>query len=462
MAQLAISTRISPQPAATPATSSAAASIHISPTSKPTSSQSALQNSDSVKTATPKGQVPGKDLHFFFLSDNHLRTQLFHKLAWRVANERPDLVIDGGDMTHDGTEPELKRAYALRESMAVPVKIVSGNHDAQLRGPFKDPPPVLPDFQSFDEKGVHFILLDDEDETLSESQFQKLEADLKANQGKTTIVAMHVPPKLSHEPLSVKLGKYLPLNFASPIMHDPKQVERFHQLMTKYHVSTVLAGHTHYPDEVDQDGVHYITAGSSGGLNPKPGIAKEYLDIHVHDGQVQVEHKELEAGKNIFGAAGEAFDFYRDLNNFNHDALGWKGFFPSANVGYQAGFRHVSTDHGDSVAATVGVQAERLTGDKGKGAVFASVGVSAGTGDDWDVGVQSSVGYKHSITGDYNHGVYASVAGTANAGYLHGGATAGVGVKGAVGYQHKNWTVELGQEFATNYQAQTLTAGFRF
>lgn len=423
---------------------------------------SSLKTPDGVQTGTVKGQIPAQDPHFFFISDNHFRPQPLHRFAQHIANERPDLIIDGGDFTHDGTEAEIKRAYEVRANFAAPVKMVMGNHDAHLRGPFKEAPPVIPAFQSFDAKGVHFILLDNEDESLSEEQFQQLEADLKANKGKTTLVAMHVPVKLSKEPFTVTLGKMLPLNFASPVMTDTSQIERFHTLMDKFDVQAVLAGHTHFPDEVVEDGVRYITAGSSGGLTPKPGIPKEYLDIHVHEGQIQVERVQLEAGKGAFAFAGEAFDFYRDLNTFNHEKTGWKDFYPSANLGYQAGFRRVSTEKGESYAATVGVQAERLMGDKGKGSAFASLGVSAGTGDHWDVGVQTSVGYKRSLTGDYNHGAYISGAATANAGYLHGSASAGVGIKAAVGFQHKNWTAEFGQEFSSNYQAQNITVGFRF
>jgi hypothetical protein len=103
-----------------------------------------------------------------------------------------------------------------------------------------------------------------------------------------------------------------------------------------------------------------------------------------------------------------------------------------------------------------------LLGDKGKGAVFATLGVSAGTGDNWDMGIQTSVGYKHAVYGDYNKGVYLKGAGTANAGYLHGSASAGVGVQAGIGVQYQNFTVELGQEWSTNYQAQQLTVGFRF
>lgn len=418
--------------------------------------------SDQHQKQLPTGSVPAQGLRFFFFSDNHSRPQELDDLRWKTQIERPDLVIDGGDWVHDGTEPEIQRAMNTRRAFPVPVHMVTGNHDAHLRGPFKEAPPEIPPFQSFDVKGVHFILLDNKDETLSEEQFQKLEADLRANQGKPVIVAMHVPAKLSQEPLTVKLGKVLPLHFASPVMRDKAQVERFHRLMDQFDVAAVLAGHTHYPDEVVQDGVRYLTVGSSGGLSPQPRLDKEYLDIQVQNGQLDVKRVKLAEGKGVFSYAAESFDFYRDLNDFNHQALGWKDFYPSANVGYQAGFRRVVTGKGDSVAATASVQAERLMDDQGKGVAFAALGVSAGSGDQWDIGLQGALGYKRSVYGDYNRGVYLSGAATANAGYLHGAASAGVGVRAGLGLQYQNWTLELGQEWATNYKAQNLTLGFRF
>jgi hypothetical protein len=140
--------------------------------------------------------------------------------------------------------------------------------------------------------------------------------------------------------------------------------------------------------------------------------------------------------------------------------VGWNDFYPSANLGYGAGLRHVTTERGSSMAATVSGTAERLMSDKG--AVFGTVGISAGTGTHMDLGLQAGLGYKHAVIGDYNRGIYLSGAATGNAGYLHGEASAGVGLKAAVGAQYKNLTLELGQEWSTNARVQTLSVGFRF
>ena len=431
---------------------------HYAPAAQPAAQAAApVQTGDSLKQAHASGNVPAQGLHFFFVADNHSRPEQLQDFITIANQEDPDLIIDGGDFVHDGTEPEIKRAYALRQQLESPTYMVNGNHDAKLRGPFTAPPPQIPPFQSFDHKGAHFILLDDESETISEAQFKQLEADLKANKGKPTFVAMHVPPKLSHEPLTVKLGKKLPMNFASPVMRDPEQVKRFHALMKEYGVKAVLAGHTHFPDEVTEDGVRYITASSAGGLNPKPGLAKEFLDIRLEGDQLKVVRRPLTPASNVVSYAAEAFDFYADLNSFNHQELGWK-YFLSGNVGYSGGLRHVTTSRGESFAPTAGVTFERI-GPAGKGTAFGTLSISAAP---QDVGTHLALGYKHAVVGTYNEGLFLSGAVTGNAGYLQGQGTAGVGIRAGVGGQYHNFTLELGQEWATNYSAQTLTGGYRF
>ncbi len=418
-------------------------------------------NADKLSAQSPNattGSLPKESLRFFFIADNHSRSELFEDFIKLANQEDPDLIVEGGDFVHDGTEPEIKRAYTTRQQLESPVYMVTGNHDAELRGPFSEAPPHIPPFQSFDQKGVHFILLDNENETLSEEQFQQLEADLKANQGKPTFLAMHVPPKLSKEPLTVTLGKKIPLNFASPMMREPEQVKRLHNLLKEYGVKAVLAGHTHFPDEVVEDGIRYITAGSSGGLNPTPGLDKEFLEIQVKGDQVSVERRQLKAETNVLTYAAEALDFYQDLNHFNHQKLGWDDFYPSANINYSGGVRYVSTDRGTSLAPTAHLQFERI-GPTGKGSAFAALSVSAGPRD---IGAQLGLGYKHALIGDYNRGVFVSGSVTGNGGYLHGQASGGIGFKAGVGGQYNNLTLELGQEWSTNYSAQTLTAGYRF
>jgi predicted phosphodiesterase len=211
-----------PPPTPPPPPSTVATPTAASPqaTHQPNAPQAAR---DQLKLSNAEGTAPS--VRFFFFSDAHSNQPILNKFLDAATQEHPDLVIDGGDFLHDGTAPEFKRALDQRAALPMPVHRVTGNHDAELRGPY--PPegaPHTPDFQSFDHKGVHFILIDNHDETLTEEQFRKLEADLAQNQGKPTVVSMHVPPLFTKERAAVKLLKNLPLHFASPKMTDEAQI----------------------------------------------------------------------------------------------------------------------------------------------------------------------------------------------------------------------------------------------
>lgn len=399
-------------------------------------------------------------LRFFFMSDSHAGFSLMERFVREANREKPDLILDGGDFVEEGTEPEFKRAYADRAKLESPLKMVTGNHDVLRRGPFTGPVPEIPPFQSFDRKGVHFILLDNEDETLTDELFDRLEQDLEANKGKTTIVAMHVPPFVEKEAGLVKLRKLVPVNTATPAMKDPAQVKRFTDLMEKYGVAAVLAGHTHAPSQSVRNGVQYVVAGAVGGKTPGPGIAHEYLDITVRGKDVQIKRVPLDKPpRDPLSYLVHTGAYIAEKNRFNHAALGWDEYVPATSAQVTTGPTHIRSKHGETLAATVTGQMEYELDARGKNAAFAegSLGISP---DGPIVGL--GTGLKHRVVGDYNRSIYLSGAGTANAGLLFDKPTAGVGVKLATGAEWQNFTIEVGHERATNRQATTVSVGYRW
>lgn len=452
MSDLSIPPAVSSSPTAVVRTVAAPPHVPITP-------KQIAPAGDQLKLSTPEGAAPS--VRFFFFSDAHSNQPVLNKFLAAATQERPDLVIDGGDFLHDGTAPEFKRALDQRAALPMPVHMVTGNHDAELRGPFPpDGAPHIPDFQSFDHKGVHFILIDNHDETLTDAQFKQLEADLESNKGKPTVVSMHVPPLFTKERATVKLIKNLPLHFASPQMTDEAQIKRFTDLMSKHQVKAVLSGHTHEADEIVKDGVRYLVAGSSGGLTPGAQIPNEYLDIALEGNDLKVERKQLDPGSAHLGEhLLRAGRFYHDLNTFNHRELGWDtSYVPSANIELRTGTKHTTRNGESNTALTGTLQAERVN-PSGSGAAFAAVTVAAGLREQT---LQLGAGYKHHVLGNYNKGVYVSGSVAGNAGLIQGDATAGVGAKAAIGGAWKNVTVEAGHEWATNYRATTLTVGYRF
>ncbi len=398
-----------------------------------------------------------KDLHFIFFADAHSRFERMSQFVNEANEINADLVIDGGDIVHDATEPELDRAYNDRKKIKAPVYLTTGNHDVDFRGPFHNKPPELPPFQSFDAKGVHFILMDDESQAITEEQFKKLETDLENNKGKPTVVSMHVPVYLSKEPLTVKLTKKLPLNFKSPTLLEKDQIERFSSLMSKYKVKAVLTGHTHFPDQIEKGGVKYVTVSSTGGLTPGMGINNEFLDIHFDGKELDIKTITLhENSKNPIGFMVNTMDFYQDLNSFNHNSIGWN-YIPSASIQYSAGGKITESKNGKSFATEIDATMERNVSPKSS--VFATGGLTVGPKD---LNIGLDLGYKYRVVGDYNKNIY--VAGTvgANGGMVVGKASAGVGVGVSAGAEYKNFTFGMGYEMNTNSKAVTATVGYRF
>jgi predicted phosphodiesterase len=398
-------------------------------------------------------------VRFFFLADVQSRHASLERFLEHVELERPELVVEGGDFVHDGTEAEFQRAADYRARVATPWYGVRGNHEAELRGPFSAPPPPLPELSAFTHRDVRFILLDNHDGTLSEDLFQRLEAELEAHSGQRIVVVMHVPALVSGKPAALRLRRLVPFPLANPVMTDGWQVRRFTTLMERHRVLAVLAGHTHYPDRVERGGVHYVTAGAAGGLTPGWGIANEYLDIHLVGREVRVRRVVLERPpRNPVSFVARAFRFYANMNRFNHVAQGWN-YVPSASVQIRSGLSRTRTRAGESIMLSATASFERLLGGRGREAFFADGGVSAG---DRALGAHFAAGYKVRPLGDFNRNLFMAGAATTNGGIFDSSLTGGVGAQLGVGFEWRRLTGEVSWNRATNRRATTVSIGHRF
>jgi predicted phosphodiesterase len=397
-------------------------------------------------------------VRFFFGADAHSRHRLMEGFIEHVLRERPGLVVDGGDLVHDGTESEFRRALSDRARLDTRWYAVRGNHDALPRGPYFEPPP-LPAFAVFDYDEIRFVLLDNHDGTIDGAQFQQLETELRAQRGRRVIVVMHVPAVVSRVRPLARLRHVLPFPLAEPVMTDAAQVARFMNLMETYGVLAVLAGHTHAPDEVARGGVRYITAGAIGGLTPGFGIANEYLDIVVSDREVHVRRVPLNrpAG-NPVGLLVRAFRFYAELNGFNHDSQGWN-YVPSASVQWRTALTRIESGGDETVMLTAAASFERVLGHRGRQAFFSDIGISAGSSEFLP---HASAGYRLRPIGTFNRNVFISGALAGNAGLLRGAATAGIGVRAGLGLEWRGVTFEAISDHSTSYRAMSFVAGRRY
>ncbi len=136
----------------------------------------------------------------------------------QIAASQAELVIHLGDVPHPVPGlPEHAEALDVAEEtyagLSVPLHVVPGNHDVGDKpAPWRTAPPVDAarhavfearwgrPWQSFDHRGVHFVLIDapviGSGTTLDAAQRAWLEADLAAAEGRRTFAFIHYPPFL--------------------------------------------------------------------------------------------------------------------------------------------------------------------------------------------------------------------------------------------------------------------------
>jgi predicted phosphodiesterase len=395
----------------------------------------------------------------FFAADTHSRVGKLDRLVADANLYRPHVVIDGGDIVHDGTEPEFRRAQRALAALEVPWHGVRGNHDAVLRGPFIGAAPQYPEVAAVEVSGWRVILLDNHDGHLDDARFAQLEAELARQAGTPTIVVMHVPPRFGRESTFARLRHLLPYRLQDPVMPNPAQVERFTGLMARHGVAAVLSGHTHRFDHTVFDGVHYIVAGALGGLTPGFGIPGEYLDITIDGGAVGIRRATVRgASYGPVGLTARTFRFYRELNAFNHRELGWN-YVPSVSVQLRGGVARLELSDDDVAVASVSVPFERLVDARGRHGFLAEAGLLAGTGE---FAPFLSAGYRLRPIGSFERNVYVGAGATGTAGLLAREWTAAAGIQLSAGIEWRHVTLEASRGWLTGHRSAAVILGYRY
>ena len=191
-----------------------------------------------------------------------------------------DFVLSVGDVTLDGERSHFLAYKKMQKLIKYPVIAAIGNHDD--RELFEE---FCGDREfAFSNRNSYFIVLDNEDGQLSETQFRSLEEELKKGQEFEHIfIAMHKPP------------------------FDPYQQEwynednspwayRFRKLCGEYNVDMVFAGHKHMFKCEEFDGVDYIVTGGGGMLIEIPeadGGYLHYVRVMVNNEYVTYEVRKI-------------------------------------------------------------------------------------------------------------------------------------------------------------------------
>jgi len=203
-----------------------------------------------------------------------------------LKRHNPDIVIHIGDLVESSVKNEqIKKDYlqatGIIKQLGVPWYLTAGDHDVNPLSWDVNPPdhskekyfqslyvkdnPLAKNnlYYSFDKNGIHFISLYSLERLrtdprwgnvffsgIGDSQYEWLKGDLEKNKDKTAIVVY-----LHH-----------------PMWYNWSSWSRVHQLLKKYPVIAVIAGHFHYnQDEGELDGIKYLVVGATGGYIKNAG-----------------------------------------------------------------------------------------------------------------------------------------------------------------------------------------------
>jgi Icc protein len=241
--------------------------------------------------ATLLAEAGSRDFTFLHLTDTHIQPELHAAdgcaMAFKKARTlHADFAIQGGDHIFDGLavpasrSTELYRLYAETEQqLSLKTYHAIGNHDVVGLNPksgmatgdagfgkgyFQDH--IGPLYQSFDHKGVHFIVLDSigiaPDRTyyglIDDAQMVWLKADLAKQSDKMPIIVT------THMPLVTAFPQYLemPAPLAVKNTLSVSNAYQIYPLFEGKNILGVLQGHTHVNERVDWKGVPYLTSGA--------------------------------------------------------------------------------------------------------------------------------------------------------------------------------------------------------
>ena len=206
--------------------------------------------------------------------------RVFHDLVRDLALLRPAFVLFAGDAIHGygQTRQQLLNEYDRFRAAVAPTGIpwfnAPGNHEMQSEPSavetLKAAGQAL--YGSFDIGRYHFVALNTDEVNLEQrvtgEQFAWLKSDLELNRKAAGIfIWMHRP-----------LDSWFRGDF------NPDDRDALRALFKKYPVKAVFAGHDHYFDSGEVDGIRYFTSGGAGSplyAQPQKGGFAHFILVSV-------------------------------------------------------------------------------------------------------------------------------------------------------------------------------------
>ncbi len=268
----------------------------------------ACNQPNASKLATQKSN----DFSFVFMTDIHLTddknaVEGFSQAIDSINKLAPDFVLTGGDNIMDalaqtfGASDSLYQLFnKTSEKLNMPIYSTMGNHEIFGLYEKSGVDPSHPEYgkklyedwiakryYSFDHKNWHFVVLDGIGITddrhyyghIDEEQLEWLKNDLEKNgKERPVVVSIHIPL----------------LSIGSQIMEGPTKgmsegsiVTNAHdviKILEQYNTKLVLQGHLHFLEDIEYNGIHYITGGAVSAQwwnGPRYGMEEGFVKVDV-------------------------------------------------------------------------------------------------------------------------------------------------------------------------------------
>ncbi|MCL4382405.1 MAG: metallophosphoesterase [Patescibacteria group bacterium] len=242
------------------------------------------------ETISPLPKVSATSFRFAVLSDIHSDTESLQKAIDRVKADKSEFLVIAGDLTTSGELVELKKVKAVLEKNELPYFVLPGNHDLWASGINYFREVFGPDFRSFQNQKIKFILVNNADGQLGvegvtglngENQGTWLRQELQECPKIYCLVFTHMP--LNHAYLSHIMGEDSPevASQAANLVREFKALK----------VRELFAGHIHYLGAYGYDGLKTQTVGAI--YTEKKTQPARFLEVNVSLPEVNLEEKEM-------------------------------------------------------------------------------------------------------------------------------------------------------------------------
>ncbi len=215
--------------------------------------------------------VGTNNFKFVVLSDTHMGSpggNVLESMLARIQSNGDAFVISCGDNTDNGEEGQYLAYQALFGKFNMAYRSAIGNHDIFFEG-WKNFKKFLGrSMYSFNADNVHITVLDSANGVFGEKQLSWLEEDLKAATQTHKIVLTHYP---------IWNG-----NFTSVFkLASEEEAAIVKDMLSRYSVNIMFAGHYHGYNEIELGGVKYIVTGGANDLID-PGNHQNYVEVTVN------------------------------------------------------------------------------------------------------------------------------------------------------------------------------------